>query len=85
MRAFLPSDGKTGFAVAPDGEIVNVFRLPGAPKGARVAAVLSAIEQGGTYTNTSAASLRSSVAGSGSGGSQPREVGRSVRPQGMGL
>ena len=50
-RAFLSEDGMVGFAVAPDGEIVNVFKQPGAPPGAGVTAILSAIENGGWWTN----------------------------------
>ena len=50
IRPFLSEDGTSGFAISPSGEIANVFNR-GGPKGAGAAAVLSAIDNGGTWTS----------------------------------
>lgn len=47
MRTFLSEDGNVGYAIAPDGDIRNVFNA-GGPKGAGAYAVTHAIEQGGS-------------------------------------
>jgi hypothetical protein len=46
-KIILSEDGKAGATVAPDGDIQNVFRNPGAPKGSGTAAALEAVKHGG--------------------------------------
>lgn len=47
-KLILNEDGTAGAAVAPDGDIQNVFRLPDkAPRGAGTAAALEAVKNGG--------------------------------------
>ena len=41
---YLSEDGKSGYAIKPDGDLISVFSLPGAKQGA--AAVKSAIKNG---------------------------------------
>ncbi len=54
----LSPDGLAGAAVKPDGDIVNVFRLPGAPKGAGAAMVREAIRHGGYKLDATGSKLR---------------------------
>lgn len=46
-KIILSEDGLAGATVAPDGDIQNVFRNPGAPKGSGTAAALEAVNHGG--------------------------------------
>jgi hypothetical protein len=54
----LSPDGKAGAAVKPDGDIVNVFRLPGAKKGSGAAMVREAIRHGGFKLDATGSKLR---------------------------
>lgn len=45
MKTFLSPDGKTGYALAPDGDIRNVFNIGG--KGAGAHAMADAVDRGG--------------------------------------
>lgn len=46
-KLIMNKDGTAGAAVAPDGDVQNIFRNPGAPKGAGSAALKEAVKQGG--------------------------------------
>ena len=46
-KIILSKDGLAGATVAPDGDIQNVFRNPGAPKGSGTAAALEGVKHGG--------------------------------------
>lgn len=46
-KIILSEDGKAGATVAPDGDIQNVFRNPGAPRGSGTAAALEGVKRGG--------------------------------------
>lgn len=47
MRTFLTDDGKAGFAIRPDGDIVSVFKSGQTPKGAGDAIMEAAVSAGG--------------------------------------
>jgi len=48
MRTFITADGKAGFAIKPDGDIVSVFNTKGSHPSVGTHLVALAIEQGGT-------------------------------------
>jgi hypothetical protein len=58
MKLLLNEDGTAGAAVKPDGDIVNVFRLPEGPKGAGKAMVREAIKAGGFKLDATGSKLR---------------------------
>lgn len=58
MTLLLNADKTAGAAIKPDGDIVNVFRLPGAPKGAGAAMVREALKRGGYKLDATGSGLR---------------------------
>ena len=47
MQMFLTPDGRAGYALAPDGDIRNLFTTPGSPSGTGAYGVAHAIQRGG--------------------------------------